>query len=524
MRDGLASLPRLARTVVHLRPRQVTNRVWRGLLPTRIDAGSPPPRRHLLGKAVPWLPRPRARLGKRRFRLLDVERTVGPTFDAPEASALWAYTLHYFDGLMAPSETDGVRWMLDWIESVPAGAAPAWDAYPTSRRLANWVKYGMERPGGLPPVVASSMASQARWLVPRLEYHLMANHLLANATALAMAGLYFGGREGEAWREQGEALAERELAEQFLDDGGHYERSPVYHAVILEDLLDLLNAYGRAGISPPAFLPATVGRAGRWLDAMTMADGTLPLINDAAHGVASEPSALRRYADALGVAAGATPSGLELLASSGFLRYRHGSMDVVADVGPPGPDYQPGHAHCGMLSFGVWQDGVPVLVDTGTSTYERGDRRMVERGTGAHNTVQVEDLEQSEIWAGFRMARRARLVDRSADDNVLTATLRGFPPAWVEHTRTWRFDGGAMVVEDRTDADRLCTARFHVHPHQPVEGRGDRWRSGGLELVFSGAESVRPVPYRYAPRFNVTEPATVLEVAFTRNLETRVVS
>ena len=33
----------------------------------------------------------------------------------------------------------------------------------------------------------------------------------------------------------------KELKEQILDDGGHYERSPMYNALILEDLLDVYN-------------------------------------------------------------------------------------------------------------------------------------------------------------------------------------------------------------------------------------------------------------------------------------------
>jgi uncharacterized heparinase superfamily protein len=33
-----------------------------------------------------------------------------------------------------------------------------------------------------------------------------------------------------------------ELPEQVLADGGNFERSPMYHAIFLEDVLDLINA------------------------------------------------------------------------------------------------------------------------------------------------------------------------------------------------------------------------------------------------------------------------------------------
>jgi len=57
----------------------------------------------------------------------------------------------------------------------------------------------------------------------------------------------FRGDEAEEWLGKGLSILAREVPEQVLDDGGHFERSPMYHSIILEDLLDLLNVFGVYG-------------------------------------------------------------------------------------------------------------------------------------------------------------------------------------------------------------------------------------------------------------------------------------
>ena len=47
--------------------------------------------------------------------------------------------------------------------------------------------------------------------------------------------------------EQGLKLLNAELEEQILPDGGHYERTPMYHALVFEDLLLVQAALGPRG-------------------------------------------------------------------------------------------------------------------------------------------------------------------------------------------------------------------------------------------------------------------------------------
>ena len=180
-------------------------------------------------------------------------------------------------------------------------------------RIVNWIKWFLaaqpdqvlpSRPG------SHSLAVQTRWLRSRLEWHLLGNHLFANAKALVFAGLYFDGAEAQAWLVRGCAILARELPEQILADGGQFERSPMYHALALEDLLDLLNLIGarrrrirrlRATLWRPRLREADLAHAALaalhdaprrscWRCSTTRADGIAP-------GVAG----LERYAAALAV-------------------------------------------------------------------------------------------------------------------------------------------------------------------------------------------------------------------------------
>ena len=88
-----------------------------------------------------------------------------------------------------------------------------------------------------------------------------------------------------------------------------------------------------------------------------------------------------------------------MLQPSGYVVMRPGPrLHLVADVGPPCPPELPAHAHADCLSFELAVDGQRTVVDTGTSTYAPGERRQYERSTRAHNTVEVDGADQSEVW------------------------------------------------------------------------------------------------------------------------------
>lgn len=486
---------RLWHTVRWLKPVQVWGRARFRLYRPRPDTRPAP---HVRPAQRTWLPcaRVSSMVGPACFRFLSVEREVTAPYDWDRVDwpRLWRYNLHYFDDLVAHEATDRMSWhrvlIERWIAENPPGVGTGWEPYPASLRIVNWIKWSLVDAGaadGAPPRLSPealhSLAVQVRWLRRRLETHLLGNHLWANAKALVFAGAYFEGPEARGWIGKGLALLHRELGEQILPDGGHFERSPMYHATLLEDLLDLLQLADRypgsiPGVDSNAWQDAAM-RMLRWLRVMTHPDGGIAFFNDAAHGVAPQLSALEDYAARVchPVFARASPlddasPSIVALPDSGYVRLQAGPATLIADVGRIGPDYLPGHAHADTLSFELSLHGRRAIVNSGTSTYEAGAERMRQRGTASHSTVIVDEADSSEVWGGFRVARRARPRDvtwgtgpdgalwlRAAHDGYLRL------PGRVIHRREWCLtEHGLHVVDRLGGAPRSAEARFHLHP------------------------------------------------------------
>ncbi|HUR21434.1 MAG TPA: alginate lyase family protein, partial [Vicinamibacterales bacterium] len=330
---------------------------------------------------------------------------------------LWLYNLHYFDDLTARGFEERRAWheslVHRWILENRPGVGAGWEPYPTSLRIANWIKWTLASDTLADQQVLESMATQVRWLGKRMETHLLGNHLWANAKALVAAGLFFDGAEADAWRDRGLGLLRAEIDEQILPDGGHFERSPMYHAIVLEDILDLAQL---SDIFPDvlplpfvAQLKSVATRMLRWLRVMSHPDGLVSFFNDAAFGVAAPWSVLADQAQGLAIDVDREAlQPLEALPDSGYVRLENERATVLCDVAPVGPDYQPAHAHADTLSFELSVDGRRVVVNGGTSTYAPGPERMRQRGTAAHSTVEIDQANSSDVWGGFRVARRAR--------------------------------------------------------------------------------------------------------------------
>ncbi len=264
----------------------------------------------------------------------------------PALSHLWRYHAHYFDDLRAAevaSRTEMQRqWVETWLRECPPGTTTAWDPYPTSLRIVNWLKWVWQG-GPLSAEAWQSLAVQARWLAQDLEYHLLGNHLLANARALVFAGCAFGGDEGDRWLRLGMELYREQLPEQILPDGGHFELSPMYHAIVLEDLLDVWNLAHAAETALPEFAREVqaweplLQKMRYWLAAMTHPDGTLAHFNDSTQGQSASTRELGDYAARLGFSPlSALPEGMTFLKDSGYVRCQLEAAVMIVDAGKIG--------------------------------------------------------------------------------------------------------------------------------------------------------------------------------------------
>lgn len=463
---------------------------------------------------------------------------------------LWRYNLHYFDDLNALDAKERIVWhyalLRRWEQENPAPVGTGWEPYPTSQRIVNWIEWTLNG-HELPPECVQSLAIQAQWLSKRLEIHLLGNHLFANAKALVFVGAFFEGNEADGWLRQGMKILAREIPEQVLADGGHFERSTMYHALAFEDMLDLLNL---TNAYPAAFTPwrhfvsgwkELAVKMGRWLAAVTHPDGDISFFNDAAIGVAPAPIDLFQYARRMGISSETVSgSGVTWLKDSGYVRAQHGAGVLVADVARIGPDYLPAHAHADTLSFELSVKGRRVLVNSGTSRYGSGPQRDRQRATAAHNTIEIDGQNSSEVWAGFRVARRAYPLDVRVDaapgsSSVIEAAHDGYRrlPGQPIHRRRWVMGENALVVEDVVEGtgDHAVKIFFHFTPEVrllPVRTSSFTAESSDGQAVLNIHLDQKLVfrlePGTWHPRFGATEENTCLRGEYRGPLPVRLLT
>ena len=489
-------------------------------------------------------------------------------------SKLWLYNLHYFDDLNAEDSKARSEWhralIERWVAENPVGKGNGWEPYTLSLRIVNWIKWAWAG-NSLSGTATKSLALQARFLRRRLEWHILGNHLLANAKALIFAGLFFEGQEAKEWLVKGLSILEHELHEQILADGGHFERSPMYHAQVLEDVLDIVNAFGMPNYhfrgndkyedakdeyeSKSDILSSradkfkylsrlehqcriTAPKMLAWLGAMTHPDGEIALLNDSAFGGASAPATLAEYAERLGIEpyraselvdAKSGSVRIRHLEATGYIRVDWGEMTAFLDTAPIGPDYLPGHAHADTLSFELSLGGQRVIVDSGVSCYGEGAERLRQRGTAAHNTVEIDGQDSSEVWSGFRVAQRAYPLNLRIDaaEGIISCAHDGYRrlPGQPLHRREWRFGNNSLTVWDVIEGRYSeATGRFHFHPAVSIVKSRDRALfsialTGGGKLscnVQHGCGQL--VPSTYHPEFGLNFQNQCLEIQLNDNV------
>lgn len=527
----MTSVGTFVRTVCHLRGSQVYGRLWHRLYRPRPSHEPAPPVREQHGLWLAPAQRMPALIGRDTFCFLNETHALSECgWDDGRIERLWRYHLHYFDDLATAHALVRQDWyrplIARWMAENPPFRGTGWEPYPTSRRIVNWIKWLLIKPEPVPGML-DSLALQARWLAQRLEWHLLGNHLFVNAKALVFAGAYFDGEKARRWYRRGAAILLEQLPEQILADGGHFERSPMYHALAFEDVLDLINlleAFGGADTAPlAAMLRRVAGPMLYWLRCMSHPDGGIALFNDAAEGMAPANQELERYAARLGVVAQFPPhEGIVRLAQSGYVRAARGGAVALLDCAPVGPDYLPGHAHADTLSFELSLHGKRLIVNGGTSCYGTSAQRLRERGTAWHSTVEVAGQNSSEVWGGFRVGRRARPSPIRVNGWDVECEHDGYRylPGAPRHRRRWSISESELIVEDTVLPDlHRAVARFHLAPGLTLEPdeSARRWlvRDATDDVAEVEVEigDARASSSQHAPRFGVLLPVHTLEIA-----------
>lgn len=379
------------------------------------------------------------------------------------------------------------RLVHSWIAHMPVGCDSSDVA---ARRIQNWIYAWniFSRTAIIASDFENELISSLAVQVVHLRDNLTAerNHRTLELYALFIAALALPELDRGELLSFAIAELQRNLLTDVRPDGVHREQSTHYHMTALRSFLGARENARRFALQFDASYDERLERACEFLLHVQRPDGFIPALSDAD---TSNYSDLLELAASLfdrddflyGATAGARGSKPAVtctsFAASGYFIQRSGWGDewtrfrdekyLVFDCGPLGDG---GHGHYDLLNLEISAHGRPLIVDPGRFTYAEDElqwRRWF-KGTAAHNTVCVDDLDQIPYRRGKPKGALAegRLLDRltTPDFDMLAGEARS--PAYdAVHTRRIFFIRGEywLIVDSlRASIPHKYDLRFHL--------------------------------------------------------------
>jgi uncharacterized heparinase superfamily protein len=414
-----------------------------------------------------------------KFTFLNKTRNVDlSSWIVPDCSHLWNYNLHYFEFCISLgalyNQTQNELWykvfkdiLRAWIKNNGSTCNDAWKPYTISLRIPNLL-ITLELFGNLfmqddefKQEVVASIYNQYKFLENNKEIHLLGNHYFENLKTCILCNILFG--EMGKLDKNMNAL-KKQIKEQILPDGMHFERSVMYHKIILEGVIRIAFWTQQIDKMYSNYFVPVIQKMINCAVSLENGMGKMPLFNDAGDGVAKETYQLIRAANRL---FGVIPHQQDLFMDAGYAKLYSDDIAVMFDSGIIGPDYMPGHGHCDALSFELSKNNRPVFVNSGTYQYQ-GELRSFFRSTESHNTVVINDEQQSECWGEHRVARRISHVNIDLSIDCRSATGTYINHKGSKHRRKIGFyaPGVFLVVDKVLSREKVLVRSFlHTHPN-----------------------------------------------------------
>jgi hypothetical protein len=360
------------------------------------------------------------------------------------------------------------------------------------------------------------------------------NHLIGEA-----AGIFVAAHTWDLWsdsrimRSRAKTILEAEILKQFSPDGVNLEQAICYHKFSLEFLLtarlcgiannddfsqafqsrmckaiEFLAAMMDCNGKPPAIGDSDDGRVfcfvgdgaasactailriGATIFPESVIARKLLLLGDVHYSQSQwlviPTGALRRFTSNVAVSPSQTrfENGGYVLVGNNL--HTADEFRITMDVGPLGYNRIAGHGHADALAVLLSIKGQDFLVDPGTYCYNSApELRQYFRGTSAHNTVQIDGVDQSVYGGSFLWLRDIETKIHSFVEVGEIVTLEASHDGYmrlndpVRHIRKLEFNRLTLtlVVEDRFESVKEHSYAIHWHfaPDCILVGDGVDW-------------------------------------------------
>jgi len=369
--------------------------------------------------------------------------------DLPKPFDFNLHTLDFLRGLETSEEK--LNWILEWKRLHLRWDEIAWHPYTASCRAINLICIAIETPQclWLPELIAVHAAT----ILKNIEWRVGANHLLLNGIALSIISRFIQFSESQHWKEVGDEIVYQGLREQWCADGGHFERSIMYHRSLAENLLVLFGAYELSNDWPnwKPLIEERVNASLQFAHSTRLVGDRFPLLNDSSLTACPSWSQLQTLAESLNIAVPSECSGSQVFPEYGLAILKTANWVVSFDCGPLGPSYQPGHGHADTLSIEAFVNGIPLVVDPGVFSYDISDRRIEERSSVSHNAPHVCGISSSEVWSSFRVGQEAKAGWDIQSENSVAGYHDGYSP--LKTSRIVSVSDDSLKIEDEYFSD-----------------------------------------------------------------------
>ncbi len=430
---------------------------------------------------------------------------------------LWTYNLNYFEFLNQNeiSKDEGLALIYNYCNSITT-IKDGLEAAPISIRALNWIKF-LSKHKIYDKTIDTTLFMQYELLFKNIEYHLLGNHLLENGFSLLFGAYYF---HNEKFYKKAKTILQKELQEQILEDGAHFELSPMYHQLMLFRLLDCINLLSNNSYKKDEsflkFLQEKAALMLGYLEQITFNNGEIPLVNDSALKVAPTTKELFEYAKRVQI----KPILKEL--SSGYHMIKNNRYELFIDAANLEASYIPGHTHSDLFNFLLYIDKKEFIVDTGVSTYESNNIRSYERSVKAHNCITIEDENDTEVWSSFRVAKRAKVTKKKLSSKTLFVEHNGYVEKYNTYIqREFHYDNSSITILNKLLGEQK-EAKLYLHFANNVQvtlHKNFIMTDFGVSIYFSSYNSLKLQDSYYAKEFNKKIASKVLEISFTKELE-----
>ena len=317
-----------------------------------------------------------------------------------------------------------------------------------------------------------------------------------------------------------------------MPDGEHFELSPMYHSLILVDILDIYNlslSFPNELDSLRKALKKKIPKMLNFLELMSHPDGEISFFNDSVFGIAPSKENIENYGRSLSF----EPKKLDTSKAcvhklgSGYISAYLNKTKIIFDAANIGPEYNPGHGHADTLSFELSIGNERVFVNSGISHYENNKLRVMQRGTASHNTVEINDSNSSQVWHSFRVANRASIISRSVqmqDDTIsINAEHDGYKRLLygANHNRNITLKRNEFSIKDNIIGSfKSAKVRFYFHPNLKVKMENNNLKIKGKRFEISSdlkCKKAKLISSNWNPEFGKSLKNKCLEITFSSN-------